>query len=57
MEKYDADDNEDFDLLTTYFLNALTTSYISNHRIKLKIVTPIMLLRNVDQSEGLRNGT
>nr|KYP74129.1 ATP-dependent DNA helicase PIF1 [Cajanus cajan] len=29
----------------------------SNHRIKLKSETPIILLRNLDQSEGLRNGT
>jgi ATP-dependent DNA helicase PIF1 len=30
---------------------------LPNHEIKLKIGTPIMLLRNIDQAEGLCNGT
>ncbi|KAF1887764.1 hypothetical protein Lal_00023772 [Lupinus albus] len=30
---------------------------LPNHKIKLKIGTPIMLLRNLDQTEGLCNGT
>ncbi|KAF1898517.1 hypothetical protein Lal_00032097 [Lupinus albus] len=39
------------------FLNILGTSRLSNHKIKLKVRTPIMLLRNLDQSKGLCNGT
>jgi len=35
----------------------LRTSGLPNHQIKLKVGCPIMLLRNIDQSEGLCNGT
>jgi len=44
-------------VLAPEFLNTLTTSRMPNHKIKLKTGTPIMLLRNIDQSEGLCNGT
>ncbi|XP_019434159.1 PREDICTED: ATP-dependent DNA helicase PIF1-like, partial [Lupinus angustifolius] len=53
----DANDNETFNILTPEFLNSLSTSGLPNHMIKLKVGTPIMLLRNLDQSEGLCNGT
>ncbi|XP_045791408.1 uncharacterized protein LOC123886112 [Trifolium pratense] len=39
------------------FLNSLRTSGLPNHKITLKIGTPIMLMRNLDPSEGLCNGT
>lgn len=39
------------------FLNTLRTSGLPNHKIKLKVGTPVMLMRNIDQSEGLCNGT
>jgi len=45
------------DVLTPEFLSSLRTSGLPNHQITLKIGTPIMLLRNIDQSEGLCNGT
>ncbi|KAK7271142.1 hypothetical protein RJT34_26794 [Clitoria ternatea] len=50
-------ENPAFEALTPEFLNSLRTSGLPNHRIKLKIGTPIMLLRNIDQLEGLCNGT
>ncbi|KAF1870648.1 hypothetical protein Lal_00026085 [Lupinus albus] len=43
--------------LSSYFLNSLRTSGLPNHKIKLKVETSIMILRNLDQSEGLCNGT
>ena len=46
-----------FDQITPKFLNSLTTSGIPNHKLKLKIETPIMLLRNLDQTQGLCNGS
>ncbi|KAF1870416.1 hypothetical protein Lal_00003622 [Lupinus albus] len=49
--------SEAVNVLTPEFLNTLSTSGIPNHKIKLKVGTPIMLLRNLDQSEGLCNGT
>jgi ATP-dependent exoDNAse (exonuclease V) alpha subunit len=39
------------------FLNTIKCSGLPNHEIKLKKGTPIMLLRNIDQSSGLCNGT
>jgi len=46
-----------FEQVTPEFLNSLKTSGLPNHSIKLKVGTPIMLLRNLDQAEGLCNGT
>ncbi|KAK1368105.1 hypothetical protein POM88_034198 [Heracleum sosnowskyi] len=49
---------DDDDLLyPPEFLHTLQFSGIPNHDIKLKEGTPIMLLRNLNQSEGLSNGT
>ncbi|XP_015886689.3 uncharacterized protein LOC132799134 [Ziziphus jujuba] len=45
------------DLYTPKFLNAIKCSGVPNHQLKLKISIPIMLLRNVDHSSGLCNGT
>lgn len=39
------------------FLSCLKTSDLSNHLLKLKIGTTIMLIRNLDQSEVLCNDT
>lgn len=45
------------EVLTPEFLSSLRTSGLPNHIITLKVGTPIMLMRNIDQYEGLCNGT
>jgi ATP-dependent DNA helicase PIF1 len=45
------------DIHTTEFLNTINCSGLPNHKLKLKVGVPIMLLRNVDPSVGLCNGT
>jgi ATP-dependent DNA helicase PIF1 len=57
IDRSDVNDCEIFETLTPEFLNSLRTSGLPNHKITLKIGTPIMLMRNLDQSEGLCNGT
>ncbi|KAL5124162.1 ATP-dependent DNA helicase PIF1 [Glycine soja] len=57
VDKSETIENCHFRSLTTEFLNSLTTSGLPNHCLKLKIGTPIMLLRNLDQTQGLCNGT
>jgi len=39
------------------FLNILQFSGIANHELELKVGVPILLLRNLNQSIGLCNGT
>ena len=39
------------------YLNSLTANNFPTHKLKLKIGVPIMLLRNLNQSIGLCNGT
>ena len=55
IDKYDHSVNDDYDVITPEFLNSLTTSRLPSHKITLKIGAPIMLLRNLDQVEGLCN--
>ena len=57
IEKSETIDSWHFQSITTDFLNSLNTSGLSNHCIKIKIRSPIMLLRNLDQTQGLCNGT
>ncbi|KAL6521909.1 hypothetical protein OROMI_031786 [Orobanche minor] len=44
-------------LHTTEFLNEIRSSGVPNHELNLKVGTPVMLLRNIDHSIGLCNGT
>lgn len=44
-------------LYPTEYLNSLTFPGIPNHQLDLKAGVPIMLLRNINQSMGLCNGT
>jgi len=44
-------------LYPTEYLNTLNANNFPAHRLKLKIGVPIMLLRNLNQSLGLCNGT
>jgi len=40
---------------TSEFLNEIKCSGIPNHRLRLKVGMPIMLLRNIDKANGLCN--
>ena len=45
------------DVYSVELLNTIRASGLPNHRIRVKIGCPIMLLRNIDQSAELCNGT
>ncbi|KAK9705328.1 hypothetical protein RND81_07G048700 [Saponaria officinalis] len=47
----------DHSLYSSEILNSIRCSGIPNHELRLKIGVPVMLLRNLDQSAGLCNGT
>ncbi|XP_075074581.1 uncharacterized protein LOC142162158 [Nicotiana tabacum] len=42
---------------TPEFLNTIKCSGVPNHALTLKVGIPVMLLRNIDQTAGLCNGT
>ncbi|KAL8457917.1 hypothetical protein ACS0TY_035686 [Phlomoides rotata] len=49
--------SSNFDVHTPEFLNTLKCSGVPGHEISLKVGTSVMLLRNIDHSRGLCNGT
>ncbi|KAH1041837.1 hypothetical protein GYH30_024257 [Glycine max] len=57
VDKSEASEDSYFQSITTEFLNSLNTSGLPTHSIKLNIGSLIMLLRNLDQNQGLCNGT
>ncbi|XP_052626906.1 uncharacterized protein LOC111886193 [Lactuca sativa] len=50
-------DQFDSNLYSPDVLNGLKVSGLPNHKLVLKIGVPVMLLRNIDQKNGLCNGT
>ncbi|KEH21515.1 PIF1-like helicase [Medicago truncatula] len=49
--------NRPDDIHKPEFLNTINSSGLPNHKITLKVGVPIMLLRNLDITAGLCNGT
>ncbi|XP_021991141.1 ATP-dependent DNA helicase PIF1-like [Helianthus annuus] len=54
---FDTADDDKQNLYPTEFLNSLTISGLPPHKLRLKTGCPIILLRNIDPSNGLCNGT
>ena len=52
-----SDEPEAAAIYTTEFINSLTPSGMPKHRLRLKVGSMIMLLRNINRSQGLCNGT
>ncbi|XP_058784406.1 uncharacterized protein LOC131659198 [Vicia villosa] len=55
VDQSEIHDSSILQVLTPEFLSSLRTSGLPNHQITLKVGCPIMLMRNIDQSEGLCN--
>ncbi|KAF1868073.1 hypothetical protein Lal_00034015 [Lupinus albus] len=53
VDMFDVNDIETVNILTTKFLNTLSTFGLPNHKIKLNVGTTIMLLRNLDFATSL----
>ncbi|XP_042059616.1 uncharacterized protein LOC121804142 [Salvia splendens] len=53
----DSTSNDLAEIQSVEFLNNLKCSGTPNHELLLKVGTPVMLLRNIDMSNGLCNGT
>ncbi|AES62036.1 uncharacterized protein [Medicago truncatula] len=53
----EVNDVQAFDAIPPEFLQSLKTSDLPNHKLTLKVGTPIMLLRDFDPAAGFYNGT
>ncbi|XP_013665093.3 uncharacterized protein LOC106369492 [Brassica napus] len=49
--------SQDDSIFSPEFLNSIKTSGLPNHTLRLRVGTPVMILRNIDPEEGLCNGT
>ena len=56
-DKVAEEDDVNIHLFPTEFLHSLTPNGIATHKLTLKIGMPVMLLRNLNTSQGLCNGT
>ncbi|GJW85205.1 ATP-dependent DNA helicase PIF1-like protein [Tanacetum coccineum] len=57
IDKFENGANIDQSVFSPEFISGLKFPGIPNHKLVLKVGVPIMLLRNIDQSNGLCNGT
>ena len=57
IDKSDGNYGGNDDAFSIEFLNSIRASGVPNHNLVLKVGAPIMMLRNMDQSAGLCNGT
>ncbi|KAK0589998.1 hypothetical protein LWI29_021282 [Acer saccharum] len=55
--KEDANFENEDDTFSPDILNTFTASGLPNHKLNFKVRVPVMLLRNIHQSNGLCNGT
>lgn len=54
---FDIVENDQHNLYQQEFLNSIAPGGLPPHQLTLKVGAPIMLLRNIDPSIGLCNGT
>ncbi|GJR56080.1 ATP-dependent DNA helicase PIF1-like protein [Tanacetum coccineum] len=57
VDKTEGNAAVDQSIFSQEFINGLKFSDVPNHRLALKVGVPIMLLRNINQPNGLCNGT